>query len=155
MVERFTDDGKSIYDFLFEFFVECPQCSKFAVLKSFPDEKGSYLFYEKRSLVCENCGFIKPYKHTPGPVGSDFPLWLKAKCCGETLWAYNLQHLNHIESYVRADIRSNFPSEDGWKNSSMISRLPKWIKDGSNRSDILKCIEKLKKTVPTQYLILI
>lgn len=147
MSKRFKDEGKTIYDFLQEFYIKCPQCGKFAVIKTFPDKNGSYLYYQKRSLICDNCGFNKVYKNIPGPVGSDYPLWLDVKCCGERLWAYNLAHLEYIEKFVGATLREHFHNS-GWKNSSMASRLPKWIQDGSNRDEILKCIEKMKASIP-------
>ncbi|MTI54802.1 hypothetical protein [Geosporobacter ferrireducens] len=148
MDHKFQDEGKTIYDFIYEFYVKCPQCEKFAVVKSFPNEKGSFLFYEKRSLICGFCGFIKVYKNSPGIIGSDYPLWLESNCCGEKLWAYNLEHLEYIERFVYASIREGYCDEHGWKNNSMVSRLPKWIKNGKNRDEILRCIEKMRRSVP-------
>lgn len=152
MTNRFTDEGKTIYDFLFEFFVKCPQCGKFAYVKSFPDEKGSYVLYEKRILTCDSCGCIKVYRNIPGPVGNDFPLWLEANCCGNKLWAYNLTHLDYIEQYVTATLRQDYKSEKGYKNTSMLARLPDWLKDGKHRDEIIKCIKKLKDTIPDKYI---
>jgi len=64
------------------------------------------------------------------------------------LWFYNEEHLNYIERFVRAVLRERKPHIDyGWNNSSMISRLPKWLKKAGNREEILKCIEKLKQTI--------
>ncbi|MCT4592681.1 MAG: hypothetical protein N4A57_00185 [Anaeromicrobium sp.] len=148
MNSKFHDEGKSIYDFLHEFYIKCPQCGKFTVVKSFPNERGSFLFYKKRSLVCNNCGFVKVYRNSGGVIGSDYPLWLEVNCCGEKLWSYNLKHLEYIERFVSASIREGYCDEHGWKNNSMVSRLPKWIKERKNRDEILKCIKRMKDSIP-------
>lgn len=150
---RFRDEGKTIYDFLFEFYIKCPKCGEFAYIKSFADEKGSYLFYQKRVLICSNCSFTKSYKRVPGAVGSDFPLWLESKCCGEILWAYNWEHLKYIENYIAATLREDYKSELGYMNTSMLGRLPKWLKDGKNRTEILKCIKNMKNTIPERFVV--
>ena len=151
MGTRFIDQGKTLYDFLYEFFVKCPQCSNFAYVKSFPNAEGSYLFYEKRSLICDSCGFAKSYNNTPGPVGSDYPLWLDMNCCGERLWAYNLSHLNYIKDFVSSDLREHYVNDSGMKNNTLISRLPKWIKEAKSRTEIIRCIDKMIKTIPDKY----
>jgi hypothetical protein len=71
----------------------------------------------------------------------DVSLWLKTNCCGNTLWAYNKEHLDFLESYVSASIREQVPNI----NKSLASRLPTWIKSAKNRETVLKCINKLRK----------
>ena len=122
MNNSFRDEGKTIYDFLFEFYVKCPQCGKFAYVKSFPDARGSYLFYKKRVLTCDNCGCTKIYKNIPGTVGNDFPLWLESNCSGNKLWAYNLSH-NESISTCKVDISEEqikFAKENAKKRGSWI-----------------------------------
>jgi hypothetical protein len=148
--KSYRDEGKTLYDFLFEFYVKCPQCGKFAYVKSFPNEKGSYLFYEKRVLTCDYCGCTKIYRKF-GPVGNDFSLWLDTSCHGNRLWAYNLAHLEYIEKYINATLRQDYDNDIGYKNTSMLIRLPKWLTDGKHRNEILKCIEKVKTTLPLKY----
>lgn len=150
-MNKFRDQGKTIYDFLFEFYVKCPQCGKFAYVKSFPNEKGSYLFYEKRVLTCENCGFTRIYKKKYGSIGNDFLLWLEANCSGKRLWAYNLAHLQYIEQFINATLRQDYKNEIGYKNTSMLTRLPSWLADGKHRDEIIKCIDKMKATLPPKY----
>ena len=149
---RFKDEGKSVYDFWYELFIKCPQCSKFAVVKSTPDEEKGFYSYKRRTLICKNCGFIKAYENRPSSICNNYTFWIETRCCGEILWAYNLTHLVYIENYVRADLRERAKTNLGWKNNSMISRLPKWLKDAYNREEILKCIGKLKKTIPKDIL---
>jgi len=54
-------------------------------------------------------------------------------------FAYNLDHLAYMRAYVEADIRTS----DG-ENSSIESRLPKWMKQKHNREDVLRAIKRLE-----------
>jgi hypothetical protein len=58
------------------------------------------------------------------------------------LWALNEDHLSYLEEYVEATLREAYP------NSTMASRLPDWMKSAKNREDVLKCIRKLRGTLP-------
>ena len=82
---------------------------------------------------------------TDGPVDWYFhlPLWLQTPCCGEVLWAYNADHLNFLDDFVRATLRENAQTERGWSNQSLRSRLPAWIKATHNRDAVLKGIARL------------
>ncbi len=64
----------------------------------------------------------------------------KISCCGQTLWAMNLEHLDFLERYVESDLRERIPNI----NKSLASRLPQWIKSKKNRNEILKGISKLR-----------
>lgn len=119
---KFEDGGLKFFDLDNYRIVECPKCSK-------PTD----LFESKFS--CTSCGFIKDYKGF-----SDLENYLKIDCCNETLWAINEQHLDFIEDYVSAIIRTRTPNI----NKSLASRLPQWIKSKKNRDQILKCINKLR-----------
>jgi hypothetical protein len=72
-----------------------------------------------------------------------FPLWLQTPCCGETLWAYNEEHLRFLKDYVTASIRERQPNLNG----SLASRLPQWIKRAHNRDEISRCIERLERAL--------
>lgn len=134
---RFKDTGKRIYDFLDCVLVECPRCHRCAKIIGNPRK-----YYPK--LVCEMCGLTRSKQ--PVSIGSEkygeFNLWLKTDCCGNTLWAYNEEHLDYLESYVSASLREHIPNIN---NNSVASRLPNWIKSAKNRESILKCILKLRQ----------
>ncbi|MFI6507876.1 hypothetical protein ACIBCT_09745 [Streptosporangium sp. NPDC050855] len=49
------------------------------------------------------------------------------------LWAYDAEHLDFLERYVRAFIREREPN----RNGSLASRLPAWLKDAKNRDLVL------------------
>lgn len=143
----FKDDGRDIYDFQNKFLVKCKICGNCATIIAIPKYEGSYFVYKERKFICTGCGKIE-IKSVMNGIGSEYPLWLETNCCGHKLWAYNLEHLNYIESFVRANLRENYYDERiGWKNQSLASRLPKWMKKSSNREAILKSIGILKRRI--------
>lgn len=72
-------------------------------------------------------------------TGLELEYFLKINCCGNILYAVNLDHLKFIKDYVESDLRERIPNI----NKSLASRLPQWIKDKKNKKEILGCIEKL------------
>ncbi len=69
------------------------------------------------------------------------PLWLKVSCCGQTLWAYNGEHLSKLRAYLAASLRERTTS----KHWSMFNRLPQWMTAGKNREAVLSSIKRLEK----------
>lgn len=110
-------------------------------------------------MVCTHCGYAKDREEKSFGTGrgSDWffglPLWLEIACCSNTLWAYNAEHLNYLEEFVRAKIRETDiaarkqASSQANVNRTLASKLPRWIKSAKNRDEILHCIEKLRKTL--------
>jgi len=94
-------------------------------------------------LTCGHCGYPKS-GNGPDCV-SALDLWLQTPCCGQVLWALNEKHLDWLEGYVAATLRERKrSSEFGWSNKSLASRLPMWVKQAKNRSDILAGIGRLR-----------
>ncbi|WP_143591455.1 hypothetical protein [Thermoactinospora rubra] len=56
-------------------------------------------------------------------------LWLQTLCLGHVLWAYDADHPDFLEGYVRASIREREPN----RNTSLAGRLPAWVKDAKHR----------------------
>lgn len=147
----FTDKNFGFYHFANHFLVECPKCFKMA--KIVPEVIFSDSSKKERNLVCHHCGYSKirsPLLSLRLYHDRDWyfqqPLWLQIECCGHTLWAFNLEHLLYIKDFVKAGIRKKTKDNKyGWMNKSLISRLPKWIKSGKNREEILKAIKKLEE----------
>jgi hypothetical protein len=134
---RFKDNGETMFDFFDCVLVVCPRCSHCASITGNP-------YKTNPKLVCKMCGLtgnllIASYGDSAEYCGVS--LWLKTGCCGNTLWAYNKEHLDFLESYVSASIRERVPNI----NQSMASRLPNWIKSSKNRESILKGILKLRQ----------
>ena len=137
MTNRFTDDGLSFFDHWDHWIVACPGC-------------GKPVDYRENKVACIHCGFSKAYS------GNDLLLrevphtaavrsYLALPCCGHTLWAVNLEHLDLLERYVGATLRERLPN----MNRSMVSRLPQWIKEAKHRDEILAGIQKLRALLDT------
>lgn len=145
---RFQDGGKYINEFGDEFLVVCPKCEKQAKVLLIENKvlNISQLLAAPRKLVCLNCGHNAVQNKMTASIGAAFdwyfrqPLWLQVPCCQNVLWAYNKRHLEFIEGYVSAKLRTRKPNV----NQSLASRLPQWIKDAKNRDEILKCVGRLK-----------
>ena len=153
-IDRFTDQKYTITDFMDEILVVCPECSSRAIVKPIPGKEVS-LFADRR-LTCTVCGLTKDKKvkrallsNDDAPVEGYFklPLWLMAGQGTKTLWVYNKRHLEYIESFVQAIHRMRGHGSPGCSNCSIISRLPRWIKKGSNRKQVLSLIQKLKDSI--------
>lgn len=43
-------------------------------------------------------------------------LWLQVSCCGYNLWALNEEHLDYMESFVKAMLRGRLQDDFGWHN---------------------------------------
>jgi ribosomal protein S27AE len=127
--------------------IACPKCLSKAVVVPVGEEKVR--------ASCSECGYTTEkssngrsfYWHGENPTDGyfGFNLWLRTDCIGNSLWAFNKEHLTFLESYVSAKLRERTKDEElGWRNSSLASRLPKWIKSSKNRDALLKAINKLK-----------
>jgi hypothetical protein len=136
MTERFRGKERTINDYSDRVLVVCPKCgtqSELLVLIEDGNETG------KKKLVCLSCGYVSIHEGL-----ESYRLWLEIDCKGHNLWALNERHLEHIEKYVRAKIREDCRDESAiYKNKTLISRLPVWIKSAKNREEILKCIKRL------------
>lgn len=132
--------------------VVCPRCE--ACARVLPREPGVAAYAAPRRMVCPACGLAREWSGREVLLGAACdpyfrePLWLTAACCGETLWAYNERHLRLIEQFVAAQLRESGPGLPGWTNRSIANRLPRWIKDGKNREEILKAIARLRERRP-------
>jgi len=132
--------------------IVCPKCS--GIARIYPVEKQPQYAYAVRA-VCSHCGFCKNksaavrcfYWHDENPTDGYFgyQLWLQIPCGKKSLWAFNLRHLKLLEDFVRAELRETPKDGLGYSNSSLTSRLPKWIKSAKNREKVLSCLQKLRQ----------
>lgn len=132
--------------------IVCPKCSNMAKILTVSEQPG---IGHHVKLVCKNCGLTKESIgtersfnwHETNPTDGYFgyQLWLVIPCCGESLWAFNIRHLNFLHNFVSAELRERDKDESGWHNSSFASRLPKWLKSSKNREKIISCLIKLKR----------
>ena len=68
-------------------------------------------------------------------------LFLSEPVGGHTLWALNPRHLDELEGWLRADLRER-PLDA--PQTSMIERLPHWLKVASARGSALRAIERMR-----------
>lgn len=149
-----------IYEFVKDILVVCPNCAGKALVKTGNFHQPKYEIDEVK-VVCAGCGFnktmekvvkLRDEKQKRGnilvfgaPVDPFFhlPVWLSTEFSGETLWAYNLEHLDFLAGHVGAKLRER----NGFKFNvkSIGARLPRWMTAANNREAILKAIEKLKE----------
>ena len=151
MQSRHIDDGTSIYSFMHMFLVRCPNCNLCAQVA----RVGEASIQSTGKLTCTHCGCAKtcPLTGWSDREARDWyfklPLWLQKPCCGHVLWAFNLEHLSFIESYISAKHRErNFDaSEDPYqiRNKTLASRLPKWMTSAKHREEILRTIDQLRQ----------
>ena len=147
MKKKFNAYDKTIYDFINDIYIVCPNCKNQAIVKS----KGLLKEKDKREirLVCPECGMNKYYSGTGSLILKTnidpyfrLPLWLQTELPGGVLWAYNYEHLEFLENHVRAELRFRDAARNN--HHSLGVRLPKWMTSKKNRAEILKAIEKLK-----------
>ena len=112
---------------------------------------------EKYRVKCPHCGFheeLKPKikellqnaKIDDGLARENWynlPLWFQKEIKGNIFWVYNYEHIMYLEKYIKADLRER--NNNGSGNGTMVSRLPKFIKEAKNREKLLKILEKWKE----------
>jgi hypothetical protein len=154
--KKFQDSGETIFSFLDDLLVICSQCKSCAEVIRV--DANDLSWNAPRRLVCNQCGLIGTWAKNSMCVGGadpvdpffGLPLFFNASCCGHTLWAYNLKHLNLIEDYVGAELRAHTQNEEfGWSNKGLVNFLPQWMTSSKNRDSILKVITKLKRKLLT------
>ncbi|MCW3073602.1 MAG: hypothetical protein JWP69_671 [Flaviaesturariibacter sp.] len=145
--KRFQDKDLTTADFYGEVAVECPACRQKALATA------DYENHLAR-LVCSACGYNKQAsgKVTTGTwkgalltlnANAYFraALWFKAPFKKEILWAYNLAHLEYLESYIASGIREN----RNRTRFTLAEKLPRYMQVAKNRVGLLKAIQKLKE----------
>ncbi|MEH7612332.1 hypothetical protein [Gottfriedia acidiceleris] len=163
MKKRFINQHRMLETFGCEFLVLCPNCNGKSKVYSLGDSS-PYITGEVKRFLCPNCGLTREFipkrngynqnvisygtswKKDTINIGGAFdwyfgyPLYLQIPCCGNTLWAYNREHLDYLKKYVEAEMRGNAAYY-----LSVESRLPYWMKSAKNRESIIKAILKLEK----------
>ena len=134
------------------FKVPCQKCGHQWIEKTVSKNNTDRKLPETAKATCPACSFVNTEKlkwsiDSSLNQGTDpyfgLPLWLKADFKGNLLWAFNLEHLKELQDYVAADLRERLAYPSKW---TMTSRLPKWIKNAKNRTEVLKIMEDLRST---------
>lgn len=128
----------------------CDNCGQ-EILKVIPSAKEKV---ETIAVSCSNCGVTRSYKprneeftvsYNEPSSGVDpifhLPLWLQGNVKGNSLWAYNRLHLHEIKQYVQSKLRER----QTLRHTTMVERLPNFIKEAKNRESVLKAIDKIER----------
>ncbi|MFI9722472.1 hypothetical protein ACIHFE_22905 [Streptomyces sp. NPDC052396] len=144
---RFRDPQVTRFGFQAPVLVRCPRCEGMARVAGLGGV---------RRLSCVGCGLSRAWTRriarfrwgTAEPMTDpffDLPLWLQTRTRHGWLWAFNEEHLTLLHDYVRASLREGPPLGDlGRRNGTLVSRLPRWIKEGKNREEMLRAIERIR-----------
>lgn len=133
-VVRFRDTGETLYGLRSEVLVVCPSC-------------GSCARVAEARGVCPSCAWTAVPSEDRFTTGAprdpylDLPLWLVTDVGGETLWAFNAEHLDLLQSYVSATLRERVPERERY---TLVERLPAWVKAAKNRDAVLAGIARLR-----------
>lgn len=158
-MQRHRTDHAVLDSFSDEVLVECPGCGGRAVVRLRPlgesRRAGPFVANHEATLACPACGrsarrsaFVRFLNGPADPV-FELPVWLRVRCGGNTLWAYNERHLEALEAFVRATLRERRPHPElGWRNASWTSRIPRWISAARNREMVLQGIARLRRERP-------
>lgn len=88
------------------------------------------------------------WRDVRSPVDPFFglPLFLQAPCCGEVLWAWNLEHLDLLAAVVGAALRERDRVSTAKSNDTLLGKLPRWVKAAKNREAVLACAGRMRDT---------
>lgn len=154
-------------DFIADIQVVCPKCKSQALVSGGQPYKDIHEYESDVQFSCSKCSYTVKYINTPkfslftNSMGKEykgrmlflneaydpyfrFEVWYRAETKFGLLWAYNLSHLDLLESYVSSVILSRNGMEN--QNNSVGSRLFQWVKDAKNREYLLRIIRKMKKS---------
>jgi hypothetical protein len=152
-VTRAQDDGRTLRAYFDRILVRCPRCDAGATVLHIraADEERPFGSFRLQCGSCTHHSEMTPNAYAilnavRGVLVDPFfraPLLLQTDTRLGTVFAYNEQHLDWLERFVLADLRERTHLE-GRANTSMASRLPRWMKLAKNRDTILQAIAKLR-----------
>jgi len=104
-------------------------------------------------LACPHCGVARIYEprneeyflHYDGQAPTDpvfgLSLWFQCEIRGDLFWAFNRKHLLEIADYVSSTLRERKTKQ----YTTMVEKLPQFIKAAKNRELIGKAVDSLLK----------
>ncbi|MFC0777588.1 hypothetical protein [Flavobacterium sp. HJSW_4] len=126
--EKFEYESQPLKEKPETYKTKCPHCD-------FQEEWKAKTYRVKEESKVDN-GLVKEMWY-------DLPLWFQKEVSGNLFWAYNLDHIDYLERYIKADLRER--NNEGSGNGTMISRLPQFVKAAKNREKLLKILKKWKE----------
>lgn len=97
------------------------------------------------TVQCPTCKHSAVYPAVPFASNSQrwrirYMPYLSREIDGNTLWVYNLQHLDALEQWLGATLRERGPV----RGMTMMARLPRWMKAASARPKIVKALAEMR-----------
>ncbi|MDP5200538.1 hypothetical protein [Flavobacterium sp. DG2-3] len=126
--EKFEYQSQPLKEKPLMYKTKCPHCD-------FQEEwkTKSYRIKEESKL---DTGLVKD-------VWYNLSLWFQKEFDGSIFWAYNLDHIDYLERYIGADLRERNSKAN--YTSSLVARLPQFVKAAKNREKLLKILKKWKE----------
>jgi transcription elongation factor Elf1 len=128
----------------------CPACDH-RVEHTIPQVRQKVAFIRLRCPYCQHTSRFTPryeqqFSHLEyyGDASDShfrYPLWLQGRIGKDVFWAYNHEHLNHLEAYIAAGLRGR----QSLTYTTMVEKLPAFIKSAKNREALLTLITKLRQ----------
>ena len=143
---RHRDPGLRLFSYAERVLVCCPACGQLAVSTC---RRDGNRYPDPARLTCALCGYVRETQklaHVYGvPLDPFFkqPLWLQTECCGHTLWALNVEHLDALEGYVGAQLREKRLD----RSYTMLDVLPGWMKAAKHRNEVLRALSRLRQSL--------
>ena len=136
----------------------CPSCGGLARVVVPPGAtppKGHGRLFTPRRLVCAACGHTRESDAKTARIGDatdpwfGLPLWLQDRVAGHVLWAWNADHVDLLDAYVRARVRTR-AHRPRPAPASLLERLPPWVKAAANREAVLTVLERFRHRIGGQ-----
>lgn len=108
--------------------LKCPVC-------------GEFKNHKPKIKEVEYCFYIDNGTEREKWFGTE--LWYQTAFGNAIFWAYNKPHIEYMEKYIEADLRER--NSEIACSSTLVARLPKFVKEAKNREKLLKVIKKWKK----------
>ncbi|TYR81660.1 hypothetical protein FZC66_07455 [Priestia megaterium] len=150
MKNQYEVQQQFLAKFLDFILVKCPNCELCArVTKAANSQESSA--YASHICTCPHCSYTNAtVSHDKIEIQSNeaidpffrLPLYLTAQCQNHVLWAYNLEHLQYIESYIEVKQKN-----DCFVPPTFDLYLPDWITDKRVQEEALTEIQRLKSSV--------
>ncbi|MEU9439837.1 hypothetical protein AB0D42_02680 [Streptomyces sp. NPDC048304] len=154
---RHRDRGQGLTRYAGRILVVCPRCGGRAEVVQRPGlpplKHFGELMFRPRRLTCRGCGTTAEWRaelrdgaligvRLGGTEDPFFrrPLWLQTRCAGRVLWAYDEEHVDALAAYVGATLREGGTGA----TQAMFPRLPRWMKESGNRTEVLAGLERLR-----------
>jgi hypothetical protein len=107
-------------------------------------------------LTCTRCGLSRTQRLDAG-VGWSYqlsvegrdpcfrlPLWLQKPTRHGLVFAFNRRNLSALETFVGTTLRERYALPTGeYRNRTLQSRLPRWMKLAANREEVVRALERL------------